>query len=146
MFAIGDYVDVNDRKRTKFSVYGKITEINGDTAVVYFRIPRDPKKGTCEGCRWPGLLSMNGSTGEIECMRSGCGHSHGWEKRYEIIPLLKLINITEKRKIEKKKKTESDFRYNLKNVLDKAIRAGVIREEQKEEVLKILAEGKRENG
>jgi len=90
--------------RRDLTTYGTVSELRPDgRAVVHFRIPRQPKeRGVCDYCRFPGLLSMNGATGEIVCMRSGCGHEHGFEERDEVILFDQLVNITTKRREEKR--------------------------------------------
>lgn len=110
MFSINDRVDVKGRE---MPVYGKITEILDKKAIVHFRIPRDPKNDICALCDWPGFLQICGNTGEVVCMRSGCGHGHGFEERDEIISLDKLINISTQRKKEEINKLLSNLRYKM---------------------------------
>jgi len=61
---------------------------NDETADVKFNIPVTPDK--CARCGWPGLLSMNMTFGEVECMRSGCGHLHGFHDVTIKVPLRNL--------------------------------------------------------
>lgn len=101
-FALSDTVEAVYRQ--DLTVYGTIKKIDGASAVVHFKVPRVPKRhGVCDRCNFPGMLSRNGGSGEIECMRSGCGHEHGFDHRDEIIELTKLKNITTKRRDEKRK-------------------------------------------
>lgn len=44
-------------------------------ATVEYQVPKRPR--TCEGCGFSHGLSQNLSNGLVECMRTGCGHSHG---------------------------------------------------------------------
>lgn len=137
MFAIHDLVDVKDREQ--LPVYGKIVELQGEKAVVNFKIPRQPK--TCSGCGWPFNLSINGNTGEIECMRSGCGHRHGFEDRTEIIPLSQLINISAQRSAEKKRKMVEDLKgtiLKIRSELAVAEKEKLFTNDEKTKLLKAL--------
>jgi len=101
-FKIGTIVDVEGRDDLR--AYGKITDIKDGAATVHFRQRRTEKRrGMCDSCNWPGFLSVSGNTGEIVCMRSGCGHGHGFYESDEIIPIAKLVNISAKQAAEKRK-------------------------------------------
>src|SRR3989344_3463049 len=115
-FKIGTIVDVQGRDDLR--AYGKITVIKNGRATVHFQQPRTEKeRHICDSCGWPGLLSINGGTGEIECMRSGCGHGHGFRESEEIIPIAQLINISAKRATEKR----GGFLKELEEVLRRGI-------------------------
>lgn len=116
MFNLKDLVDVPSRH--DLTNYGVITELRPGKAVVHFRTPLEPKKrNVCDSCGWPGLLSVNGHTGEVVCMRSGCGHDHGFGERDEVLSLELLVNITTKRREEKKAK----FRERLDALLKEGV-------------------------
>ncbi len=134
MFNIGDTVDVKDRK--DLSDYGKITQLLPDEkAVVHFRLRcKEKERNCCDKCRFPGLLSICGNTGEVVCMRSGCGHGHGFEERDEIIPVAKLINISEKRRDEEREKLLG----KLKALLAEGMRKNLIMANQNDEVMRLL--------
>lgn len=142
MFKVGDTVDIKGRKDLDY--YGKILEIKDDKAVVHLKFVRHPEgreHGTCESCGWPGFFSVYGNTGEIECMKSGCGHRYGFTERDEVIPLEKLINITEKRNEEKKQKRISEIKScvrTAKREIDRALEEGIITEDDKADSLKDL--------
>jgi|SRR3989344_1710586 len=142
MFKVGDLVDV--KRRSDLDYYGKITAINGNEATVKLKFVRHPEgrgRGVCEECGFPGGFSVNGGTGEIVCMRTGCGHEYGFIKRAEIIALDKLINISEKMVQEKKEKIVLRISSKLrcaKNNLNKALKDGIISEEEKKDILKTI--------
>jgi|SRR3989338_5794282 len=142
MFKAGDLVDINERNDLDF--YGKISEIKDDKAVVHLKFVRHPKgreNGTCESCGCPGFFSVNSGTGEIVCMRTGCGHGYGFIERDEIVRLDKLINITEKRNEEKKQKRISEIKScvnTAKREIEKAMKEGTITENDKDEILRTL--------
>ena len=132
-FHVSDVVDVTERDLV---VYGVISELLPDNKVtVHFKEPRYPKKcGICDACHWPGYLSMNAGTGEMVCMRSGCGHEHGFEERDEIISISKLRNISEERGEEKKK----DFSVRLSTLISEGVDKGILTSDQKEKILQII--------
>ncbi len=134
MFKVGDLVDMKGRK---LNYYGKVVELKGEEAVVNLRFRNEPEggpSGVCKGCGWPGGFSVNGGTGEIVCMRSGCGYEYGFKTTKEIIPISELINMTDKKYEEAKKK----FISEAKKMLDKADREGLLDKQDKEGILKIL--------
>lgn len=143
MFKVGDIVDVKERDDLDY--FGRIVEINEDKAVVRLKFTRHPEgreNGVCESCGSFGHFSVNGGTGEIVCMRTGCGHEYGFIERDEVIALEKLINITEKRNQEKKQKLVSEIKLELKSAKDKAEKAfkdGLIDEKEKAEILKAIS-------
>lgn len=94
-FSIGDVVD---EPSLDLPVYGKVIDLTETKAKVVFRIPRrEKKKGFCDACGSPAHLSINGETGELVCLVTGCGHEYGFEKKTRTIPLEKLVNITEQK-------------------------------------------------
>jgi len=125
--------DIVDVKNSKMLAFGKIANIKGDKAVVHFREPRQPE--VCEECGIGIMLSVNASTGEIECLRSGCGHKHGFEERNETIPLSQLINITSIRKSEEKKRIRKD----VTAILMKAKKKDILEEKNIEKIIKLLS-------
>lgn len=134
MFKVGDLVDIRGRK---LNYYGKILELRGEEAIVSLKFRREPEGGSwgvCKNCGWPGFFSVNGGTGEIVCMKSGCGYEYGFKTTKEIIPISKLINVTDKKREEAKKK----FILEAKKILDKADREGLLNQQGKEGILKIL--------
>ncbi len=66
-------------KNMKFQgpIRGTLKSIKGEETVVEFRIPVRPF--VCADCGSPAHLSMNGASGTVVCLRSGCGHDHGFE-------------------------------------------------------------------
>lgn len=142
MFKIGDTVDIKGRKDLDY--YGKILEIKGAKTVVRLKFVRHPEgrgRGICESCGSPGFFSVNAGTGEIVCMKTGCGHGYGFTERDEIIPLEKLINITEKRNQEEKQKRISQIKTCVKTAkreIDRALKEGFIAESDKADLLKDL--------
>ena len=132
MFSIGDVVDVPSQPHR--TVYGTISNLlPNKKALVHFKMPRDAKlHGFCDGCGRPGALSVNGGTGEIECMHTGCGHCHGFSESDEIIPLSQLVNITTKKMISKK----IEFREQLTALLHEGITKKVLTVEQRYQILK----------
>ena len=132
MFNVKDLVDVPGRELTN---YGRIRELrSGGRALVRFREPRQPKRGDCcDSCHFPGMLSQEVGTGEISCMRSGCGYQHGFDERNEMIALDLLVNITTKRRDEKK----AEFRKRLAVLLQEGIKEGFVTAET-EQILKTI--------
>jgi hypothetical protein len=114
-FNVNDLVDVRGRRLTN---YGIVREVHANgKALVHFRTPRQPYEGRCEYCGFSGMLSNNGATGEVVCLRSGCGGEHGFDERDETIPLDLLINISAKQQEEKKAK----FRDRLAALLKEGV-------------------------
>ena len=70
--------------------------------MVCYEIPNRPKE--CAECGFEAFLSVNGGTGEVVCMRSGCGCEHGFSKKEVTIPLKDLVNISHRKKIQKREK------------------------------------------
>jgi hypothetical protein len=120
LFKVGDLVDV--KNRGDLTHYGRVKALHDNKALVHFRMPRQPKNGCCDRCHSPGLLSEDFGTGEIVCMRSGCGHSHGFNQRDEKISLNLLVNITTKRHSEDKSK----FRTRLAALLREGVKSELI--------------------
>jgi len=139
MFKVGDTVDIKNRK---LDYYGKILEIKDSKAIVRLKFVRHPEgrgSGTCESCGWPGFFSVNGGTGEIVCMRTGCGYEYGFTQTEEIVLLDKLVNITEKKEKEAKEKFILEINLDLKNArskIEEAFQEGLINEEEKVNLLK----------
>ncbi len=133
MLNISDVVDVVGRNLTH---YGRLDEIlPNKEARVHFDTPRQPRKrGFCDECQMPGMLSIDGSTGEIVCMRTGCGHEHGFEGRDEIIPIGQLINISEQLLGEKKAK----FKQEIVKLLQRGVTDMLVTEEQSSAILSLF--------
>lgn len=122
---IGDVVEVKkDQFGDKFPDLGVVkTLLPNDEVLVSFKVARQPKvRMVCDSCGWPGFLSMNGGTGEIVCMISGCGHEHGFSEYEEKFPLAKLGNITEQRKAE----GMVQLKKSIRQLLEKAEEDGII--------------------
>jgi hypothetical protein len=103
---------------------GTIVEIRGDIASVKFTVPRTPDK--CDKCGFLGILSVNHSSGQVECLRSGCGHEHGFEEVTKEIPLDQLIDTTgekrQQKQFEKKKeKLVTSLKGKLKTFTEKGL-------------------------
>ena len=90
--------------------WGKVTDKSFSDWEVTYKIPRKPEeKGVCDKCKCPGRLSKNGGTGEIVCMRSGCGHEHGFNTA--------TIRINEKKLVlEPGIKSRRDFTNSILTV------------------------------
>lgn len=133
MFHVKDLVDVPGRALTN---YGRIRELrSGGRALVRFREPRQPEQsGCCDSCHFPGMLSQNAGTGEISCMRSGCGHEHGFDEHDELIAFDLLVNITMKRRDEKK----AEFRKRLAVLLWEGVREGFVTAETERIILETV--------
>ncbi|MBI2030734.1 hypothetical protein HYT05_03860 [Candidatus Kaiserbacteria bacterium] len=137
-FAIGDIVDVTNRQLVAFGEIvaltetGEVTGVEGTEARVHFKDPRRPK--VCEACGWPFSLSQNMGTGEIECMRSGCGHGHGFEERDEVIPVYRLVNISAKKRAEK----QAAFKGEVERLLANGVREKHIDSAQRDKILALL--------
>lgn len=137
MFKIGDIIDVKNRR--DLTAYGEIKKFIDEDgtkkAVIHFRLPREPKEfNMCEECGWPGFISVDGGTGERVCMKTGCGHGHGFEEREEIIALDKLVNISSKRK----KKKLKEMKEEMDIILEQAIEDGIISQGVQKKVLELL--------
>ncbi len=89
-FPIGTIVDV--QSRTDLKVYGTVKSLSDQEAVVLFKIPRETS--VCMKCYSYAMLSRDCCSGEIVCMRSGCGHGHGFDEHTEPLPLSDLVNMT----------------------------------------------------
>ena len=133
MFNVKDIVHVPSRRA--LTLYGSITELHPDSkAIIIFWIPREPKeRNACDECG-SATLSVNGSTGEIVCMRSGCGHEHGFKSREEVISLDLLVNITTKRQEEKK----AAFRKRLNDLLEEGVKEKFLTPEASDRILKTV--------
>lgn len=130
---VGTYVDVPGRKLTH---YGKITELlpNNEARVRMKTTGRPQKQGVCDKCGCPGMLSMNGGTGELVCMSSGCGHGHGFDERDEILSLEILIDV-EKAKLPARKEA---FRHELDALLARGVTNKVITAQQQAAILNLI--------
>ena len=75
-----------------FIQQGKVLAILPDNKVsVEYQLPRQPKEdGLCDHCSSISL-SMNGATGEIVCMSTGCGHEHGFDEKVETFLVNKIV-------------------------------------------------------
>lgn len=72
---------------------GEIQSLVGTNhARVLFKKPQEVK--VCAACGSWFNLSKNGATGEITCMKSGCGHDHGFTEESHVVPLSHLKNIS----------------------------------------------------
>lgn len=59
------------------------------TATVRFKVPNTPTE--CEECGSSSDFSVNGATGEIVCMRTGCGHGHGFREVDISVPFSNIV-------------------------------------------------------
>lgn len=86
---IGDFVTREGEEEWAKVIAGPFSLGEWD---IMYKTPKQPKeKGICDKCKWPGMLSKNGGTGEIVCIRSGCGHDHGFDEVTNSIHESKLI-------------------------------------------------------
>lgn len=81
---------------------GRITNISDAVATVKFKIPNQPNY--CSDCGSPAHLSVNGGTGEVICMKSGCGYNHGFKEKVMNLNLAHLENLTVKSKLAEKER------------------------------------------
>lgn len=106
---------------------------SGALASVRFSLPATPM--VCAACGSSAHLSMNGATGEIECMRSHCGHSHGFEdhlvascpiEKLEVVPNdAEIARRNEWREKLKLRRREVEWANNaLKDVLEEGRKNG----------------------
>lgn len=82
---VGSVVDFNG---SKLSVYGVVKSIDEGKITLAFREANHPK--VCAKCGSSVSLSRDGVSGKIVCMRTGCGHEHGfkeWEEEHLISEL-----------------------------------------------------------
>jgi len=82
---IKSVVDFTD---SKYRVYGVVKSIEGEKVTLSFTEANHPE--ACEKCGSSVNLSVNGGSGEVECLRTGCGHRHGfkeWEEDHLISEL-----------------------------------------------------------
>jgi hypothetical protein len=88
---------------------GVVQTINDDKAEVLFEIPNTPK--VCGSCGFAGSLSVNRGTGEVECLRRGCGHGQGFRKVTTTIAL----NLLESWTTYTAKKQKAEWEEQLKS-------------------------------
>jgi ribosomal protein S27E len=88
---VGSIVDYQVNPHT---VFGKVKSIDGTEVTVSFREANLPT--VCARCGNFSQLSVNGGTGEIECLASGCGHEHGFKEWEEKHPISKLTLAPDK--------------------------------------------------
>lgn len=131
MLEVGNMVDIKGRN---LSYYGEVKEILDTRAVVRLKEANQPD--TCKECGWPGSLSMNGGTGEIVCMRTGCGHKHGFREWDELIPVANLINVTEARKRAEVNKWLSEIRTQLRD----GVSSGYIDSGKVDAIMRLLSD------
>lgn len=88
---------VQVRGKETLSYYGRVKEfLSNDRVIVGFKEPHQPQ--SCGACGSPFALSVNAGTGEIVCMRSGCGHEHGYRHWDEVVDVSDVLeNITNQR-------------------------------------------------
>jgi hypothetical protein len=128
----GDLVDVRERELTHLGQFVEI--LPNQEARIHMKTAKEPKeRGVCDQCGSMNL-SLNGGTGEITCIRTGCGHDHGFREWDEIIPVVKLINITERRREEAK----IEFREEVKKMLVRGHGVGFVTTDQCKAILEIL--------
>ncbi len=66
--------------------FGTFSRLLADgKAEVHFKRAREPV--VCQACGGIAHLSRNASTGEIVCMRTGCGEEHGFDVIVETLPI-----------------------------------------------------------
>jgi hypothetical protein len=74
-FSEGDRVRITGSLEWRGGTFSRILP-NGKAEV---RLRRPKQVRSCASCGAVASLSENASTGEIVCMRSGCGHEHGFD-------------------------------------------------------------------
>lgn len=144
MFEVGDVVDalvecsypdgIGGSRVVNVVYRGTVLKhLSENRVAVRFRIPHQPaERNVCDRCGFPGMLSKNGATGEIVCMRSGCGHDHGFEEWGRDFQFDQLVNITTKMRNEEKTK----FNARLAAVLREGVSKGFINIQEVERMLK----------
>lgn len=122
-FKVGDVVDLVGCPALRG---GKITELlpSVEGVKVLFKTPR--QTDFCEQCGSQFNLSRNGGTGEVVCMRTGCGHEHGFVEKTLVVSVDGLINVSERQRAEK----IADFRKRLRSLLQKGVDDELITHEQ----------------
>ena len=63
----------------RYPVLAEVLSRKGDRLVIKFSPPGRPT--TCRQCGTDSGLSVNGVTGVVVCMTTGCGHNFGYSKR-----------------------------------------------------------------
>jgi hypothetical protein len=130
-FSVKDIVGVPSRRDLMH--HGEITELRPDgMALVHFRMPRLPR--VCGSCGMASGLSVNGDTGEVVCMRSGCGHEHGFDERDEEFSLDLLFNMTAERKANDKKL----FRERLNELLEDGVSEQLLTSDVADQILQLV--------
>ena len=98
-------------------VVGTVKKIEDDLVTVESKVPIIP--ASCIKCGWPGFLSLHANTGEIECLRSGCGHGQGFEKVLTNVPVEKLelyADYCDRKKKEEWLEKRKQSKRELENV------------------------------
>jgi hypothetical protein len=99
---IGDIVRANVRVNIENfhmlpGTEGCIVSINqaNETAKVEYLLPKRPV--SCEGCGAPSFsLSRDMTTGRVVCLRTGCGHDHGYDEPYVgTVSLAQLVAVSQ---------------------------------------------------
>jgi hypothetical protein len=74
-FNEGDRVRITGSREWRGGEFSRL--LPSGKAEVRLRRPRSVR--FCEACGAVASLSENATTGEIVCMKSGCGHEHGFD-------------------------------------------------------------------
>jgi hypothetical protein len=88
-------IPINNRLTLNPTAEGVVVDFDphdNTAAVVAFRVPNTPDR--CEKYGRMSGLSVNGGTGEVECMASSCGHEHGFRTATVSLPLSSLKTRT----------------------------------------------------
>jgi len=93
---IGDKVFVNDDGIIQPGILLEWT--SSEEAKIRFKKPNKPD--VCSDCGSP-TLSTNLFSGEVSCMRSGCGHKHGFEEYNETVLISQFIDPSKIRNISR---------------------------------------------
>lgn len=85
-FNEGDRVRISDSQEWQAGTFSRLLP-NGK-AEVKLRSPKLVRY--CVACGAVASLSQNAATGEVVCMRSGCGHEHGFDTLVEEFEITQL--------------------------------------------------------
>lgn len=123
-------IDITDRISGK--IKGRTVSVNCESAEVEFEIPNTPL--VCEECGSMADLSVHAVTNEVECMATGCGHGHGFQKVIKTVSLSELlpyaVHVERKARavwekaVEKKRQLISTEQGLLQSMLDEGGRRG----------------------
>ena len=96
---------------------GRVLGVKAGIAKVTFHIPNFPE--ICDNCSNGMGLSRSGSTGEIECMNSGCGKGFGFQDVVKEINLSDLTVARSGRNIVAERELKKDLNTLLSDAVSR---------------------------